>query len=96
MGVAEAQCRIGSAEFSEWLAYYTIEPFGERADWHRFGSLMCLLGGMFTGQKQKKPDIKDFIPRDPLEPPQTQQEMKQNLLTWAKGVIRRQKRTGGS
>ena len=27
-GVAEAQARISSYEFSEWCAYYQIEPFG--------------------------------------------------------------------
>ncbi len=33
MSVARAQREISSAEFSEWLAYYQVEPFGEeRAD----------------------------------------------------------------
>jgi hypothetical protein len=32
--VREAQQRIDSREYAEWLAYYRLEPFGEgRADW---------------------------------------------------------------
>lgn len=30
MSVARAMREVDSAEFTEWLAYYNVEPFGER------------------------------------------------------------------
>ena len=36
MSVRDAQARIDAREFAEWMAYYTLEPWGEeRADLSR-------------------------------------------------------------
>lgn len=58
MSVAEAQARIGSAEFAEWMAYYRVEPFGEERADLRNGALISTIAAMFTGTQV---DPADFI-----------------------------------
>lgn len=62
MTVAEAQDRVSAREFSEWMAYYRLEPFGEfRADYR-----MGILASITTNQWKEKGDTaarpEDFLP----------------------------------
>lgn len=41
--VRECQQCIDSAEFAEWLAYYSIEPFGYPMDNLRFGAVVAAI-----------------------------------------------------
>jgi hypothetical protein len=42
MSVKQAQCEIDSAEFSEWLAYWQLEPWGQSREDLRIGILAAL------------------------------------------------------
>ena len=61
MTVKEAQERIDSAEFAEWMALYSIDPFGEfRAD-IRIARLCCIVANALRGKSNKRFEIKDFV-----------------------------------
>jgi hypothetical protein len=57
MGVAEAQSRISSREFSEWQAFYGLEPFGEaRADLRSAQIAHAAWNAMRSGKDHVPPD----------------------------------------
>ena len=50
MSVREAQEKVSSSEFSEWLAYYSIQPFGPRRldehnAWQCYWTHVSMCGG---------------------------------------------------
>lgn len=53
---------MDSAEFTEWIAYYSIEPFGE--EWAQAGMISSTIANAARDPKKKKepfmPD--DFMP----------------------------------
>lgn len=52
---------MSSAEFTEWQAYYSGEPFGDlRAD-HRTGILAALVANLGLGKHDKPAEPLDFI-----------------------------------
>ena len=58
--VRELQHRVSAAEFAEYLAYFSVEPWpGERADINT-GILASLLANIHKGSKQKYFEISDF------------------------------------
>jgi hypothetical protein len=67
MPVAEAQERISSSEFSEWQAFYGIEPFGEQRADLRSGIIACTIGSVFS---ESNTDLSpaDFMPFAGVEP----------------------------
>ena len=66
---------MSSYEFSEWLALYAMEPFGDsRADFR--SALICkVLADIATPQGKKRPKIADFMPDFEGKPKQTYEEM---------------------
>lgn len=60
----EAQQRITSAEFAEWLAYYQIEPWGEeRADWRSGNIARVIAEAHRNPDKRSTPfTVDDFMP----------------------------------
>jgi len=61
MPVCEAQERIDSYEFSEWCAYFSLEPFGEERGDIRIAQL-CALVANAVGVKGRKSKPEDFMP----------------------------------
>lgn len=61
--VGELLARCNSRELSEWMAYYSIEPFGQGMNSYMIASLMALTANMQTGKKGKKFDPDDFLPK---------------------------------
>lgn len=83
MSVAEAQSRISSAEFAEWIAYDRIDPYGqERADL-RAGMIASTIAN-FSTVKGKQFTAADFMP-DFLnrKRKQTVEEMRANFAAFA-------------
>ena len=77
--------RIDSRELSEWMAYYSIEPFGEwRADLRQAITSMVIANAN-RSKKQRTYKVKDFMPFDKprKRKQQTPEEMQAmlNLLT---------------
>lgn len=59
--MAQCQKEISSYEYTEWLAYYQIEPFGEeRADLR--SAILCTLVASVFASKGYKPKVSDFMP----------------------------------
>lgn len=64
MPVKRAMREIDSAEFTEWLAYYDIEPFGERIADMRAGGITSAVYNV-NRDTRKRPEpfrLLDFIP----------------------------------
>jgi len=60
MSVKEAQQKIDSAEFSEWISYYRLEPIGDsRTNWI-LSLLYCFVHNSLT--KDKKIKLEEMIP----------------------------------
>ena len=55
---------MSSKEFTEWLAYYRLEPFGAEADDHRMAHLMALIANVNRDPKRRKTPWtpEDFLP----------------------------------
>ena len=85
-------------ELSEWMAFYQIEPFGDRRGDIRNSSLMCLIANMFGGNK-KTFEIEDFMPNfePPKEPdPQEVAERIKQYFTFLAGARKQaQEKTDG-
>ncbi len=62
MSVREAQQKIDSAEFSEWIAFHSQEPFTFNTTEKLLADIACMIGNMFSkpGAKTLKPD--HFLP----------------------------------
>lgn len=62
MSVRRAMAEIDSAEFSEWMAYYRLDPQGEdRADL-RAGIVAATVANAARGRKSRAFKPKDFMP----------------------------------
>ena len=48
---------------AEWIAYYGIEPFGERAEWLRTGVLASVIANTHRSKSSKLFTPEDFMPR---------------------------------
>ncbi len=58
--VSELDSSMTSAEFTEWMAYYAIEPFGQwRDNWH-FAQLTALMFNVNCG-KSSQLSTADFM-----------------------------------
>jgi hypothetical protein len=53
MSVRQAQMQISSAEFTEWLAYYELEPFGDQVADMRHGTSAALLANINRNAKER-------------------------------------------
>jgi len=61
--VAEWQAAIGSREFTEWVAFYELEPFGPLREDARFGVLGAGLASLQVDPKGPRPEPGQFIPK---------------------------------
>jgi hypothetical protein len=67
MSVREAQERIDSAEFGEWIAYMSIEPFGDRIADLRAGTIASVVANTNRAKDTPAYTPLDFTPwaKDP-------------------------------
>lgn len=62
MSVARAQEEISSAAFADWIAYYSIDPWGgERSD-NMLANLTAVVANV-SGRLKQKVTPKDFLPK---------------------------------
>jgi len=50
-----------SAEFSEWIAYYNLEPFGPQMDDLRAGTVAATVANVARSKASKALEAKDFF-----------------------------------
>jgi hypothetical protein len=67
---------MSSAEFSEWLEFYKIEPFGRDADFQGHAQTAAMIYNVNRGKDDKALTVDDLMPKEP-PPPQTVSQMKQ-------------------
>lgn len=60
--VAELQLRMSSAEFGEWKAYFSLEPFGTRIEDIRMGTVASVVANVNRGKDTPPYKPNDFIP----------------------------------
>ena len=71
---------VPSIELAEWMAYYTLEPWGEdRADL-RSAIVASLIHN--TNAKRSRP-VRDFMAYQEPRPPQTPDEMREAMKLYA-------------
>ena len=63
--VYELQSQMSSLEFSEWLAFYEIEPFGWEAYFVGHAQTAAVIYNVNRGKDGKPLETKDFMPREP-------------------------------
>lgn len=91
MTVREAQERISSHEFAEWMAYANLEPFGPEREDQRAGVVAATLANINRDTKARPEpySVEDFFPRydtiiAPPEPAELPPEKLENKLrNWA-------------
>jgi hypothetical protein len=75
--VAELRAQMSSAEFTDWCAYYSLEPWGYEAENWRMGMVAATVANAAGRKKPLKPS--DFLPRSPLRQRQTPEQMRKVL-----------------
>ena len=63
MSVSEAQSRIDSAEFAEWIAYNNTDPFTVNRIENMLGVVAAILVNTNMKRGGRMYDAKDFIPK---------------------------------
>ncbi len=59
--VSELEASMSSSEFSEWIEYYQLEPFGQwRDNWHA-AQIAALLFNANRGKTQQPLKAQDFM-----------------------------------
>ena len=76
--VAEARERLTSAEFVDWCAFYSLEPWGYHADNWR-SALICTTAANFSGHVKKPLKVADFLPGAKRKRSLTPQELAARL-----------------
>ena len=59
--VRELQARMSSSEFGEWVAFYSIEPFGDHIEDLRTGTLAALIANVNRAKDTPPYKPTDFI-----------------------------------
>lgn len=62
MSVARAKREVDSVEFAYWMAYFNIEPFGERLADIRMGTLAATMANIHRDSKRPAFEPADFLP----------------------------------
>lgn len=85
MSVRRAMAEIDSAEFSEWMAYYRLDPQGQdRADL-RAGIVASTVANASRGRKTRAFRPKDFMPDfGKASKPQNWREQKAKFKAFAR------------
>lgn len=96
MSVKRAQREIDAREFAEWMAYWSLEPWGEgRADL-RAGIVASTMANLWRGQDSPAYAPGDFMPHFGQQPVEEsdqdqliaqQQQLLENLTRAAGGTV---------
>lgn len=76
--VAELRMVLSSAEFSDWCAFYEIEPWGWHADNWRM-SVLASTTANFSGRAKKHVKPSDFLPSSKRRRRMTHDELRAQI-----------------
>lgn len=69
---------LTSRQFSEWMAFYTLDPFGDQRADLRTGILAAVVNNRWRGKSEQPREPSDFMPfRE--QPEQTPQKIQRQL-----------------
>ena len=84
---------LSADEIVDWIAYYSIEPFGEYKMDARFANLMALEANINRDPKKRRrpftPD--DFMPKPPAPPP-SPEDVERKVYGIMRAIAARSKR----
>lgn len=68
---------LDSRQIAGWMAYFSVEPFGEHAAYWRAGVIAATIANVNRGKRQRAYKPEDFMPPEPKlkREPQTPEEM---------------------
>ena len=72
---------MSSHEFSEWVAFYGLEPFGYAAEFAGHAQTAAVIANVHRGKNTTAFKVTDFMPREP-KPPQTVPQMIEMAAAW--------------
>ncbi len=76
---------MSSEEFSEWIAFYELEPFGRYADFQGHAQTAAMVYNVHRGKDDKPIEPDDLMPKE-YESPQTVEQMKQIAAAFTLGL----------
>jgi len=91
--VAALQQRMTSLEFSEWLAYAQLEPFGEERGDLRAAIVASVMANRWRGKNERPTTPMDFMPYAKKRQ-QSPEEIKAELRSILSEVTRGKRRPG--
>jgi hypothetical protein len=71
-------------EFTEWQAYYSLEPFGERRADYRTAQIVQMLANINRGPDTKPFPLSDFLPDEIA--PEPEEEETEGEEPWRKQI----------
>jgi len=74
--VSQLLAEISSKELTEWMAFYSVEPFGEERSDIRAAIIACTCAQIWSKKKLK---VNDFMPKFGPKPEQSPDQMKSIL-----------------
>lgn len=85
MSVREAQEKITSREFVEWMAFYRLEPWGEWRGDYQAGMVCSTVANIVRKKGSGRYKPSDFIPKfgESARKQQSAEHMKQLLFSFA-------------
>jgi hypothetical protein len=79
--VREVESRVDSAELSEWLAYWRIEPRWN--PWVGLAHILQIIFNVNRGAKKPPRKLSDFLPRGMRRREQTTEQMRRAFAFFA-------------
>ena len=87
----EAQARCNAQEFAEWVAEYSIDPWGEERADLRSAIVAMVIANANRGKGQPAYKVEQFMPKyDRQHKQQTPEQMKALLTVMANTMNRKQ------
>jgi len=72
---------MSSHEFSEWVAFYSLEPFGYAAEFAGHAQTSAVIANVHRSKDTRPYKAADFMPQEPKEP-QTTSQMIEMAAAW--------------
>jgi hypothetical protein len=61
--VDEAQRRCSARDFTEWRAFFALEPWGHEGEWQRSGAICATMANAWRGSRGRTFEPEDFKPK---------------------------------
>ncbi len=80
---------LSAKQLAELRVYYSLEPFGEEAEWLRTARWCCLYYNSKIGKDGKRAEVDDFLP---IYLQETKKGKQNNMLAFVRSISKRKKK----